>query len=821
MATDPGTRRVSDVLLGFGLLLVLVSGVHADNLTAVDGVLDLRDWSPPERGWSAVTGDWLFDWERFLSPDQGAARFPGTITRPWNRPWWGTEVPTRSQRIGGQGFASYRLRIIPPAQAPPLAIMLPSPRRSYTVWVNGVRLGQSGEPSTQTLPRRTPDREMVIPLPPGADSYQILIQASNYISLLGTAPQPMLIGTRAALQRTLNWSTLLTLVALGAGLGFGLKYLILLVTSRRYIGYLWIALLSFAIAAQRFAFAANFLPDLLRIDQTRLTWVLMLGVYSLAPLVTLLAHSLYPKTHPPWLLRLVLIPHGLLLALTLLAPVAYSELMVLVVTPYFLITVYALVYCSWRTVRTHNATALWLLAATLLLALTASRDLLWNLGLIVSPQALVFNLGALLLLLVVLFDQYDIDVFRKMRELSKSLQAQVASRTQALSQKVATLQDKEQELTAAYARLEDLSRDKSRFLAAASHDLRQPLHAMGLQIGLLEERIQDQPTLHTLDSVRQAQRTLSDTLNALLDISKIDAGLLKPNHQPLALSELFMRLGTQFRPLAHRQGTELRWRAGSYWVKSDPILLYRLLANLVDNALKHGRPSRVLVGTRWQGSGIQIEVRDDGRGIPVEQQAEIFHEFVQLRATGQRRPPGVGLGLSVVQRLSDLLDHPVRLRSAADAGCCFLIRLPRVAAASALPQPSGLTEDSSYGLAGKWVLQIDDDPAVREATCRLLEAWGCRVLSAADRDQALRLAADATLDILIADYRLPGDDNGLAVIAALDRQAGRSHRALLITGEVDPATLAELRASPYPLLPKPVAPISLRSALHRLLRQAT
>nr|WP_240905887.1 hybrid sensor histidine kinase/response regulator [Thiorhodococcus mannitoliphagus] len=795
--------------------MLIAGAAEAKPLSAVDGVLDLRGWSPPAHGWQAVTGEWLFDWGRFLAPEAGSAPLPGTVLRPWNGPWWGTRVD--GERIGGQGFATYRLRIIPPAQSPPLAIFLPSPRRSYRVWVNGEWLGQSGEPSAEPRLRRTPDREIVIPLPPGADSYQLLIETSNYISLLGTAPQPMLLGTREALQRTLNWSTLMTLLALGAGLVFGLKYLILLITRRRYSGYLWIALLSFDIALQRFAFAANYLPDLLTINQTRLTWLLMLAVFSLGPLITLLVHRLYPRTHPPWLLRLVLIPHLALLALTLVAPLAYSELMLMVMTPYFLVVVYALVYCSWRTVRTENATALWLLAATLVLALTATRDLLWNLGFIVSPQSYVFNLSILLLLLVVLFDQYDIDVFQQIKRLTKNLQTQVAERTRALTEKVAALQAKEQELTSAYARLEDLSRTKSRFLAAASHDLRQPLHAMGLQIGLLEERIQDDEARRTLQSVREAQGTLNETLTALLDISKIDSGLLKPRRRSFALRELFARLGSQLRPVAERQGVVLRLRAGGYWVDSDPVLLYRMLANLLDNALKHAEAKSILLGTRWSGREVVIEVRDDGRGIPLEQQPQIFDEFVQIQSAGQRRPPGMGLGLSVVRRLGQLLEHPISLSSVPGGGTRFRLCVKRGEPQEACASPAVSSPARAYDLASKRVLLIDDDASVREATAQLLGAWHCQILTAADPSQALKLAEGQAIDILVVDYRFPGGDTGLDVIAALDQQAGRAHPAVIITGEVDPDVLRRLQASPYPVLSKPVAPISLRSALHRLL----
>lgn len=796
------------------LLLINTAPSQAHSLSAVNGVLDLRDWSPPARGWEAVTGEWLFDWARFLSPDAGFSPTEATTLKPWNRPWWGTEVA--GERIGGQGFASYRLRIIPPAHSPPLALFLPSPRRSYRVWVNGELLGQSGEPSTRPLRQRPPDRELAIRLPADEDQYQVLIQASNYISLLGTAPQPMLIGTQEALADAQDWGAMLTFASLGAALLFGLKYLTLFMTRRRYPGYLWISLLAFDIALHHFAFAPNYLPDALPISQSTLTTLLLLSMYALVPLVTLVAHSLYPKTHPRWLLRLTLIPHGLLILLTLFAPLAIAELMLLVMAPYFFVVVTALVYCSWRTVRVESPTALWLLATTLILAATAAHDLLWNLGLLISPHYYIFSLGVLLLLMVVLFDQYEIDLMQQVRDLSRNLQAQVAERTWALSGKVAALQVKEQELTSAYSRLEELSRAKSRFLAAASHDLRQPLHAMGLQIGLLEEQLAGESARATLQTVRDAQTTLTDTLNALLDLSRIDSGLLKPSRRPFPLRELLTRLDTELQPVAQRQGVDLHVHPDGYWIDSDPILLYRILANLIDNAIKHAAATRVLVGARRRSDGLAIEVRDNGCGIPIEQQQQIFHEFVQLQRTDQRRPPGMGLGLSVVQRLSLLLQHPVALRSRPRAGTCFSVSVPRTKPREHCRSQQATERTAAHSLSGKSVLLVDDDLAVRQATAQLLAAWQCDVRSAADRDQALQIAAAQQIDLIIADYRFPDAYTGLDLIAALDEQAGKPYPAIIITGEVDPSILDRLRASAYPVLSKPVAPMQLRSALHRL-----
>jgi signal transduction histidine kinase len=358
---------------------------------------------------------------------------------------------------------------------------------------------------------------------------------------------------------------------------------------------------------------------------------------------------------------------------------------------------------------------------------------------------------------------------------------------------------------------------KSKFLAAASHDLRQPLHAMSLQIGQLKASLQDEQAERILAQISNSQFALSDILNALLDISHLDAGTLKPNFTHFPLAQLFTRLENEFGPQTRERGVELRLRSTRAWLYSDAALLYRVLANLVDNAIKHTRAPGVLIAARQRGDNWRIEVCDCGPGIPAEQQQAIFDEFVQLDNPGRDRRKGLGLGLSIVQRLNQLLGHQLSLISRSGYGSCFRLE---VAEGTPMPRQNGEPlshEERGYRLQGAVVLVVDDDPDVLTATRDLLTGWKCAVVTAASLEEAVAVAADEEIDMIIADYRLADGRTGLEVIEALNKKGGRQSKAVIITGDVNAEELNRLRDGHYPVLSKPVMPVTLRSTLHQLM----
>ncbi len=390
---------------------------------------------------------------------------------------------------------------------------------------------------------------------------------------------------------------------------------------------------------------------------------------------------------------------------------------------------------------------------------------------------------------------------RQLRRAAETLEQRVAERTA--------------ELEASRAEAEAANLGKTRFIAAASHDLLQPLHAARLFTAALIDRDPANDLGGKIDTSLGAVESL---LDALLDISKLDAGAFKPDKRPFALQTLFDSLGTAFAPVAARHDVDLVLVPTRAFVDTDSAFLRRILQNLLSNALRYGRvegrPHRVLLGCRREGGRLRIEVKDNGPGIPADKQQVIFEEFVrlQLEDDDPRAERGLGLGLAIVERIARMLDLPVRLASAPGLGSTFsvLVReVPAVAAAAEaaapLPRPSAEAE--------RFVLCIDNEASVREAMATLLRGWGCRVATVASLDEALAATSGGLPDLVLADLHLDEGPDGLKVVDTLRQRWGRSVPAALITADRDPTLRAQARAHQVEVLHKPLKPAALRALL--------
>lgn len=397
------------------------------------------------------------------------------------------------------------------------------------------------------------------------------------------------------------------------------------------------------------------------------------------------------------------------------------------------------------------------------------------------------------------------------------LGAQFNSMAAQLQDSYATLERKVDERT---RELELANLAKSRFIAVASHDLRQPLHALGLFVGQLREHVPSSAGSQLVDRIDGAVVNMNDLFAALLDISKLDAGALVPDVTEFPIERLFKRMDATFAAAARAKGLSLRVMSSRHWVRSDIILLERILQNLVANAVRFAADGRVVVGCRRRGTQLRIEVCDSGPGIPKDQQREIFSEFTQLDGPRQDRQHGLGLGLAIVDRLCRLLGHTVELSSTLGKGSRFSILVPLEPRRAASASPPRSAKASLDLLVGKVALLIDDDALNLESLGGLLASWGCRVATAATCEQAFaRFATDERVpDIIISDYHLANGANGYEVIAQLRDRFGRSVPAFLMSGDTSPECLREARASGFQLLHKPVPPMKLRLMLNQLLR---
>ena len=369
------------------------------------------------------------------------------------------------------------------------------------------------------------------------------------------------------------------------------------------------------------------------------------------------------------------------------------------------------------------------------------------------------------------------------------------------------------ELERAKAEADDANVSKTRFIAAASHDILQPLNAARLYVTSLIERQRAGEDGDLVQNIDASLEAVEEIFAALLDISRLDTGAMKPEMTDFRIDEMLQRLEVEFAPSAREKGLDLVFVPCSLAVRSDRRLLRRLLQNLVSNAIKYTPTGRVLVGCRRRGSGLRIDVYDTGIGIPHAKRRAVFKEFHRLDH-GARVARGVGLGLSIVERIARVLDCEVTLRSTVGRGSRFSIEVPRIALAPAERAVRSAPKVASGRLAGTCILCIDNEPAILDGMEALLGGWGCQTLKAADLAAALAVV-DATglaPDGLLVDYHLDAG-NGIVAIAELRRRLRRDLPAILITADRSLHVRAEARNAGVHILNKPLKPASLRALL--------
>ena len=479
----------------------------------------------------------------------------------------------------------------------------------------------------------------------------------------------------------------------------------------------------------------------------------------------------------------------------------------------------------------RNAQGVLLLATGALALVFGARD--WLLDQDRSDNHPVFLTSYSGLLFFPLVAWILIDSFvrtaRELRELNIELERRVADKSTELSQAL-------NEMRAAKDAAETADRAKSSFLAAASHDLRQPAHALGLYLAALRGETLNAAQLELVERMSAATSALDTMFNALLDISRMDAGAVQVRPRPFELAPMLHRLAAEFSQQAADKGLRLSVRISSaarQWrAHSDPMLVERIVRNLLGNAIKYTREGGVLLACRRCGGAVpawQIQVWDTGQGIAAADRERVFEEFFQLDPSGRGQVGaadrgsghgldgsarlGLGLGLSIVRRLAQLLGHGVSLRSTPGRGTCLTLELPATAA-DALVEMRASHETRS--LAGLRVGVIDDEDEVREGMRVLLERWGCVVTTGASAEELLARAAGgvgAPPQVLVVDYQLREGRTGVEAIEAVRRACRARPPALIVSGVSAATRLAELHASGFEWLIKPVPPERLRNWL--------
>lgn len=371
--------------------------------------------------------------------------------------------------------------------------------------------------------------------------------------------------------------------------------------------------------------------------------------------------------------------------------------------------------------------------------------------------------------------------------------------------------DLNQQLSQALAVAEQASRAKTRFLAAASHDLRQPLHTITMLGAALALRAQDPRSKQIIALLNEVSQSFSAQLDGLLDISKLDAGVIQVERKAVRVADLVAQHMAEIEGLLQAKTLSPVLHIETHTAAdTDPQLLLRILRNLTHNAIKFTDHGSIALEVRQAGDAIEIVVADTGRGIPEDQQDKVFQEFYQVGNAERDRTQGLGLGLSIVRRLVDMLDIGLHMRSIPGQGTRFVLRLPLAASASAVPATALDAPNSSF--FGLTVLLVDDEKSVRTGLRVLLEELGCTCIEAASTAQAIQQIQQRRPDLLLADFRLRGSDSGLATIAAV-QERWPGVMAVLVSGDTAPDRLLEAQRAGIRLLHKPLPMAALQQEL--------
>ncbi|WP_126452657.1 hybrid sensor histidine kinase/response regulator [Sulfuriflexus mobilis] len=361
---------------------------------------------------------------------------------------------------------------------------------------------------------------------------------------------------------------------------------------------------------------------------------------------------------------------------------------------------------------------------------------------------------------------------------------------------------------------------KSRFLAASSHDLRQPLHALGLFLDALSSSRNDGERKEILEKITNSVDALNTLLTALLDISKLDAGTVDINVCAFYLREITDKLETEFSVQAERKGLVFIYDVDDLLVRTDKLLLNRILRNLLDNAIKYTNEGKVSITARQRQEGVQICIEDSGKGVPEEEHERIFDEYHQLHNPGRDREQGLGLGLAIVRRLCGLLEHELLFDSRLNDGAIFKLMIP---AARAEDVEVDIKEAGagSWMLDGKLVVVIDDEKSILDGMQTVLQGWGCKVVAAESAESVLTMleTTSQTPDMIISDYRLAENKTGIQAIKEIKQVYGETIPGVLITGDTEKDIFKQADRRGYTLLHKPVKPVQLRMVFNQLLHQ--
>ena len=366
---------------------------------------------------------------------------------------------------------------------------------------------------------------------------------------------------------------------------------------------------------------------------------------------------------------------------------------------------------------------------------------------------------------------------------------------------------------------ERANKAKSVFLASASHDLRQPLNAMQMYIAALQSKVKDKEIMRIIEDINSVSISTARLLNALLDVSELEVGAIKPRFEIFSVNNILISIFQSFLPLAKDKELDFRVVPSSFYVRSDPALLERILGNFMSNAIRYTDKGSVLIGCRKRGDKVVIEVWDTGCGISDDQMSLIYEDFYQIENKERDRGKGLGLGLALAKRLAESLEHTIDSKSTLGNGSCFSVAVD--IAENKIDDNQAESFMNIMNLSGANILLVEDDMDVLKATKQLLESWGCKVKTARNKDEVMNLIKENPYDnpdIILADNRLPGDASGIDITYLIQEKLQASIPCVIMTGDVERNHVQSIIDQGFPVLLKPIQPAKFRAMLSHLIQ---
>ena len=780
--------------------------------TSPAGVLDLTSWSADNS--IPVSGPWQVIRGSIVEPGEFTQAYTGeTATFPDR---WHDDSENRFNPDWSAGFgsASYRLKLLLPTGGAQLALKLQTPYSSYEIWLNGSKVAANGTPTETPEGFQAFYLERIIPLPQQAE-VELVLLVSNFEHFAGGILRPPLLAKRLQLEQeatAYDLSYLFVLGAISALLVFQLAYFVRSLSSKAEWSHFWYCILLVVLIVRLATLTTmpfKLFPEFPHFSTKRLEYLTLFS--SSAVYVTFLA-SMFPKEFPP-LVRRLLYAASLPFILSVLAlPVStFTQLQDAFIIFALATLLYAqvAVLFAWRRKR-HGAGAILLFTALFLF--TAINDSLLYLHTVnVRPSSFPDLMPFGFLLLSVGYAIALSAQSRAVYEHAKSLAGELRQLNITLDERVVT---RTQEANAAKLAAEKSAAEKTNFISAASHDLRQPVHALNLFNQSLKHQVENDPALGKIAAKQQNLiGSLSEILETMLDASRLEAKTLTVTMKPVPLALFFEEIKAALHLTASQSGVELKVVPCSLSIYADPKHFKRVITNLLVNAIKASTGGKVLLGARPSGDSVVIEVWDNGKGINTQDQSRIFDRYVQLAQKQSSGPAGLGLGLSIVADLCTLMNMPIDLWSQPGKGTRFRVTTIKSSDTAVAGDVAGTDIVDHHAGKRLILLVVDDDQESLEAMVDMFRRWGHAARGVQSIDEALKTLDDlGTPDLLVTDYRLTPDTTGLDLHAAI-LALHPGLRTVIVTGATAPEDLKILVDSGLQVFHKPLTPAEIRQYL--------